>query len=435
MLVGNRRLLDLIAVVGTLASLGLPAQSLPAPAHLDLRVKGQGRIVATIEQPTAAEQADVACINSCPLDYLPDRVVTLKAEGLGAASFGFWSDDRCPPGPVCKLVIDSDDQTVVASFSPQPVLVAVSNNSLKPGSLTSTPPGLTCDHEFTLPGMKQLCHGEFPLSTEVKLKAEGVTPVWGPGLDGHPCDAVEGATCSLTVRSQRRVALNFGGPKVWPTSDPGDIGVVFRVAKDGTGSGTVRSQLLDCGASCHASIGFGKPQTLVADAARGSRFVGWRGACDASPRCTLEVGPVTRITAVFDSASPPGSQPPETKSPEIKASGTQPVTSQPEQSKQRPRSQSPFVARVGRRIVVRGVPPRRILFTVGVNARSSIRAVLANARGQLVSSHTWTVGSGSRMLRLGLPRRARRGTYVLKVTARDGADNVKRFERRVRLRR
>jgi hypothetical protein len=287
-----------------------------------------------------------------------------------------------------------------------------------------------------LPGVQQQCRGQFDLSTTGKLSAEGVEPVWGRGVDGHTCDTIAGAECSLTVHSRRHVALAFGEPIERSGGVPGDITVVFRIAKDGTGSGTVRSESLDCGDRCRATLGFGDPQTLVAHAERGSRFVRWRGVCAASPRCTLAVGPVTRVTAVFDSV---GSQA-ETKQAETKPSGTKPPgrkrpTSKSQQSKRDRRSQSPFVARVGRRIVVRGVRPRRIRFTVSVNKRSSIRAVVAHARGRLVSSRSWTVGRGRRVLRLSLPRRARRGTYVLRVTARDGAGYVKRFERRVRLRR
>jgi hypothetical protein len=92
-----------------------------------------------------------------------------------------------------------------------------------------------------------------------------------------------------------------------------------------------------------------------------------------------------------------------------------------------------FAARVGP-IVVRGGRSRRVLFTVGVNARSSIRAVLQNARGRRVSSRTWSVQRGERVLRLPVPKRARRGTYTLNVTARDAGGHVKRFTRRVKLR-
>jgi hypothetical protein len=273
--------------------------------------------------------------------------------------------------------------------------------------------------------------GEFDLSTTVKLNATGMDPEWGPGVFGDDCDAIEGAECSLKVHSRRLVGLQFGLPHVWDLGQPGDVGVVFRVAKDGTGSGTVRSRSLDCGDSCDATLDFGDRQTLVATAERGSRFVRWSGACKASPRCTLAVGPVTRVTAVFDSEG----RPPETKPSGTNGSDAEPPRSTPQQSKRERRSSSAFAASVSRRIVVRGARSRRVLFTVGVNARSSIRAVLENARGRRVSSHNWSVRRGKRVLQLRVPTSAGRGTYVLKITARDRTGNVKQFKRRVRLHR
>jgi hypothetical protein len=84
--------------------------------------------------------------------------------------------------------------------------------------------------------------------------------------------------------------------------------------------------------------------------------------------------------------------------------------------------------------VVRGTRPRRILFRVTVNARSSIRVVLAKAHGRTVTSRSWNVRPGIRALHLPVPKRAERGAYVLTITARDGAGAVERFQRRVRLR-
>jgi hypothetical protein len=458
MLVGKRRLVGLIAVAGALGALGLPARSLAEPdlVTLDVQVSGQGRIAATIDHATDGEDADVVCDGSaivpattvetarCPQRYRRDRVVILKAEPVGSSEFESWSDDRCPQGPVCKLVVDSNAQTIVATFSRQQVVVAVSNNSFDPGRITSTlssaprntpPVPLTCDSpapgagtgEIADGAQRQLCHGEFPLDAEVKLNAEGVTPTWGSGERDDKCDAIVGAGCSLTLQFKRIVALNFGVlPPVDPyatVTGPNDVSVVFHVAKNGTGSGTVSSSdKLDCGDTCEAKLRFGAFLTLVADAKPGSRFVRWGGACAGSPRCRLAVGPVTRVTAVFDAA---GESP-------VKPSGMK-APSKRERSGRR--SRSPFVARVSPQPVVRGTRPRRILFRVTVNARSSIRAVLAKAHGRAVTSRSWNVQPGIRPLQLRVPKRAKPGAYVLRITARDGAGTVKRFQRRVRVRR
>jgi hypothetical protein len=425
-------MLGLIAMIGALTALGFPTQSLAesapdlAPFKLRMNGPGQGVVVATIEDAVSEE---IICKEVCQPRYRPGQVVTLRARPRRPFEFGFWSDDRCPPGPVCKLVVERGDQTVVATFSPQLLIVEASNDSSGPAQLTSEPavdppipaPFPSCgDIEVPVGAQRRVWCRAFPASKDeqIKLNAVGEEPYWGAGLKGDACDAVDGASCSLVPHSRRQVALRFGGPPLLLPGEPGDLEVTFRIAKEGTGSGTVRSKSLDCGDNCNATLNFGEWQTLTADAKPGSRFVRWRGACAASPQCALAVGPVTRITAVFDAVET--------------ASETQPSGREPQQSKRTPSSRAAFVARVGR-VVARGARPRRIHFTVRVNARSSIRAVLHDARGRPVNSRTWSIQRGKRVLRLRVPRRARRGTYVLKITAHDTAGNVKRFKRRVQL--
>jgi len=426
--VRERRILTLIATIGALTALCFPTAALAEPAALapfELKVNGsfQGEIVATIEDAAAGEtQSNFRCQERCSASYRVGRVVTLTAKPEDPSEFGFWSDDRCPPGPVCKLKVDSGKQTVVASFSPQLLVVDVANETSADARVTSQPAGSSpLEAPFAACGISLWCR-EFPVSkeSEITLTAHGDAPFWGVGDEGDACDVVDGAKCVLLPYSERHVALRFGGPPVVLPGEPGEVRVTFRVAKDGTGVGTVRSPLFDCGENCKATLDFGERHTVVADAARGSHFVRWRGACGTSPRCTLAAGPVTRITAVFDAEEAPS---------ENKPSGTD-----PQRPKRRPGSKAAFTARVGR-VVVRGARPRRLRFTVGVNAPSSIQALLENGRGRSVTSRTWRVQAGTRVLRLSVPRRTPGGNYVLRITVRDRAGNVKRFNRRVRLRR
>lgn len=411
----NRRVARLIMLATAVAALGSPAPSLAA--QLELVASGRGRIVATIANATADEKAEVVCTgggDKCTASYAAGRAVTLRAEpdlSGGPSTFEVWSDDRCPPGPVCKITLESDRQSVVASFSPQLVAVNVFNTSGAPLRITSSPAGLSCEVTARTGG----CRGEFPLLSSVDLIAEGAAPRWGG------CDAIVGAKCSVTAHSRRDVFLEAG--PFGKTHDPLRVGLTFRVAKTGTGSGTVRSESLDCGSRCSDELLFGTKQTLIAEPGRSSRFVGWRGACSDDPRCTLVAGPVTRITAVFDDPNARPRPPTSGQSPKPKP-GPLP-----------PSSQGGFVATVDRRVVVRGVRSRRIRFTVRVNRSSSIRVVLKTARGNRIISRTWKVEPGRHVLRLRVARRARRGSYVLRIAARDQHGHVMRFERRVRLRR
>jgi hypothetical protein len=79
---------------------------------------------------------------------------------------------------------------------------------------------------------------------------------------------------------------------------------ILVVAKSGTGTGTVTSNPagIDCGATCSASFDHGTPVTLNQQAAPGSRFVGWFGACAGSGTCTVSMTTELAVTARFDNS-------------------------------------------------------------------------------------------------------------------------------------
>jgi hypothetical protein len=189
--------------------------------------------------------------------------------------------------------------------------------------------------------------------------------------------------------------------------------VRFRVLKQGSGSGTVRSGAVDCGNSCVSEQNFGTQQDLVADPDGGSNFSGWRGACSTAPTCSLAVGPVTTLVAVFNAG------------PSTSSSGSQPSSS----SRPAPR----FVARLRRFVVSGHGRKRRILIRVQVNARTTVRATLTSRRGRRVTFKRWRVAAGSPLLRLKVPTRTRRGTYRLALSLSDGRGHVVRVTRRVRI--
>jgi hypothetical protein len=245
-------------------------------------------------------------------------------------------------------------------------------------------------------------------------------------------------------------------------TDPLQGAVEFHVTKTGTGLGTVSGVPagIACGRDCSTTLDVGVLQTLVAEPAYGSRFVEWRGApCGTGRICTLKVGqPVSEVTAVFaikrilflprpqagkaPNAKLQDSKPEDAKPPDSKPQApkdSQPPNPKPpappaERSPGVSASARPFVAHVGRRIVVHGVRPRHVTVTVRVNARASIRLVLENARGRRVTSRTWHIGRGRRVLQLDVPARVRRATYGLKVTARDRYGQEERFKRHIRVR-
>lgn len=78
--------------------------------------------------------------------------------------------------------------------------------------------------------------------------------------------------------------------------------VTLAVQHVGAGSGTVASSPagIDCGASCALSLPRGTRVVLSAEAAPGSRFIGWEGAgCAGDGTCAIDLGEPMTVAAVF----------------------------------------------------------------------------------------------------------------------------------------
>jgi hypothetical protein len=74
------------------------------------------------------------------------------------------------------------------------------------------------------------------------------------------------------------------------------------VAVNGTGRGTVTSSPhgLTCSSVCSRDFGDGSTVRFTATPARGSRFIGWGGACTGTKaRCTVKVDGAKAVTAAF----------------------------------------------------------------------------------------------------------------------------------------
>jgi hypothetical protein len=408
------------SLIGALAICALvspanAARAAPSPAgvgvgtvELDVIPDGNGTV---LRDPVPVGQAkctgsDVR-VRHCPYDYARDERVTLTAEpNVPDVSFVGWSDERCAGTGPCTLPMDTERQSVTALFSPQRVLVAIAGQ----GTVSATP-GSTCD---AFPNHPEIVDcGNFPLLSQVVLHAtpqspQGHAPIWNGALCDPPAPKPGEPTCTVSVYSLRWATVGFGqepGGDVSPS-----IGARFRVLKHGTGAGTVRSRSIDCGNSCLMEGRFGQNETLVADPASDSTFSRWQGACSTAPTCSLTVGPVTRVVAIFDKSK----------------------TAQPPQPPQPPQQPTAFVARLTRTAVGGHGRHRRILMRVQVNAPATVRATLSRGRRRVTSRH-WRVTAGTPLLRLRVPARTRPGVYRLRLSLRHGPGSATQFTRRVRL--
>ena len=190
------------------------------------------------------------------------------------------------------------------------------------------------------------------------------------------------------------------------------IMVHFRVLKRGTGAGVVRGAEIECGTDCAVDRVFGKRQTLIAEPAPGSTFAGWVGGCSTNPQCSLAVGPVTSIAAVFTPAA-----------------GSTPATAPVSNRTQRRR----VLARLRSVRVIGHGPRRTIVMRLQVTEPAAVRVRLSRGGGALVSRRTRFSAAGVRVVRMVVPRRVHRGLCRLTVTVRgrSGASIVLQRQLRV----
>jgi Divergent InlB B-repeat domain len=437
---GDRRWL--LAAFVAAASIGgaTPGAALAAETALQIVPVGHGSVSVApdpkaVADPDGNPLADIVSqvdgvrddikSGSRILTYDAGTQVTLTATGGAAADDGpatrlyQWSDDRCPPGPQCVLTLGQDPQTVAAMFTPQRVSVWLNGTGTvtAPGLAgTTVPPACAADAGF------DLCTGDYDFGTPVNLRAESPAAItWLTSIQGRPnlvlCDAIvaNGSTCALAADRPRWGSVGFG---FIPTDQiPPEVSVRFRVTKSGSGSGTVRSQTLDCGGRCATDKTFGDIETLTAVPDSGSRFDHWRAACGTDPACRLAIGPVTSVTAVFEKNSAP---PP-------------PPSSAPPSGNQRFIPGLSVNARVGK-LRARGHGRRRtVLIPVEVSTRATVQAQLMRGHRRL-ASRSWRLRRGLSLLRLKVPARARSGKCTVRLTI-SAAGLTKKINRTVHLRR
>jgi hypothetical protein len=419
-------------VVGLLALAGVFATAVASQAAtLQVVPVGNGTVSFT-PAPQASDPAD--CVSSatgvpddllsgaCTLTYAAGTVVRLEATGATAnpaTAFRRWSDDRCPAAAACSLTLRDGEQTAAAVFSPQ----RVSLKHAGAGSITSAPAGLNgtdLSADCDTPDGDCTLDVDPDLHQTVVLTAVGATdadtPRWQAADSRRPflCDATSGPAsapaCSVFPGWPRWVAVGFGDAV--PDAVPTEVSVTFRVAKAGSGSGTIRSGSLDCGTKCSIQTLFGTSETFTAVPDGGSRFDGWRAACGVAATCRLAVGPVTSLTAVFEKG--PGAAP-------------------GNQGTQAPQRRRGLAARL-LRVTARGHGRRRVVaMRLRVNAVATVRARLLRGRRQ-VASRRWRLRAGTRVLRMRVPARARPGVYRVLLTV-NGAGSTVRLSRGVRVRR
>ena len=292
---------SICAVTLTGPSTTINALFLPDPA-LAVGVTGNGTAVAV--------SAGVDCESSqgggdaCFYAVTPGSTVTLTPRHLRRVTFVGWSVPECPGTGECRIVIDSQLRSVVATFSPlnlNPVHRGQRHRHRRTDRLSWHLLGRFShfyrrDPHCVVPGLPRLERG--------LRGGANVTELHDP---------------PLRRRCRGSLVRGLATP---PLIIPPRIPIELEVKKTGDGTGNVTSarsrfsETINCGAGtgCDAFFQQGERAALVADPAAGSAFAGWEtpgNLCSSSLTCRFEVMRASRLTARFvRSAQPPPPPPP-----------------------------------------------------------------------------------------------------------------------------
>ena len=244
--------------------------------------------------------AGINCGSTCSASYAAGTQVTLTAQAASGSSFAGWGGACTGTSSSCSVTM-SAARSVTASFNvaSNTRLVTLNKAGSGTGSVSSSPSGLACATD---------CSGasaSFSSSAAITLTAQpssgSVFAGWGGSCTGTGSCTIPAGSSDVNVTAS--FTLNGGAPRT------------VTLVKGGDGAGSVSSSPsgLTCSADCNqASATFAGSTTIVltAQAATGSRFVGWTGACAGTGTCTIAAGSTNvRVTASFNTDSSGGGGP------------------------------------------------------------------------------------------------------------------------------
>jgi hypothetical protein len=198
--------------------------------------------------------------------------------------------------------------------------------------------GSTHTHNFDNPdfgsnqgGAIDCCNAEHPADSQCAVRnggvgrtgeLPGINSITG-GVSGTGAGTIM-SYCHTLAPGLANISFNFGtnhdrGVNAWrvasvmqsgaqtylPVDGAAPTNHTLSVSRQGTGSGTVTSNPagIACGSTCSASYATNTQVTLSAQAASGSTFTGWGGACSGTASiCSVSMGSARSVVANFDKA-------------------------------------------------------------------------------------------------------------------------------------
>ena len=167
--------------------------------------------------------ATVPSIGTCSALFDYNTMVTLTPSPATGSSFSAWNG-ACGGNGTCVVTMDQA-RMVTASFTVNSYPLAVTLTGMGSGSVTSSPPGITCG------GATPDCFESYLYDTDVTLTANANAPSLFVGWSGGGCTG-SAPTCIVDMLSAQSVTAKFSPPpnRMFVTSAtfaPGSLGSVF----------------------------------------------------------------------------------------------------------------------------------------------------------------------------------------------------------------
>src|SRR5206468_2330162 len=140
--------------------------------------------------------AGITCGTSCSGTYASGTTVTLTATPATGSTFSGWSGGGCTGTGPCTVTLNATT-TVIATFGVPSFALTVSKAGAGSGTVTSTPPGITCG---------TTCAWSYPSGTVVTLTA---TPATGSTFAGWSGGCTGTGTCTITLSAATAVTATF----------------------------------------------------------------------------------------------------------------------------------------------------------------------------------------------------------------------------------
>ncbi len=221
----------------------------------------------------------VDCGEDCSEQYTENTEVSLTAIPAANSTFVEWSG-ACSGTDICQIAM-TQDQEVTASFSLLSTVYTLTVSKEGRGAGTVTGEGIDCGSN---------CAVESAENTAVTLTATPAADSTFAGWNGA-CSGT--GACQVSMTEAQNVTATFN---LVPTVNE----YALTVNKNGTGTGTVTSEGIDCGATCIRQYVENTEVVLIATPAADSTFAGWSGACSGTASCPVIMNQAQTVTATFN---------------------------------------------------------------------------------------------------------------------------------------